>query len=198
MHPYATDSNERRLIPFFLAALGILAAWGLGWIIQKTQLSIPWWVDAPAVIGFYGFFYKIFDIWLWRSYALRKTGLIKTPNLNGIWRGSLSSSYDQYQTKHDATMTIHQTWSQMSISLQSATSESHSLSGMILVESPVAKVLSYEFRNEPKPYAKDTMHVHRGTGRLTLSKENEIEILDGEYFTGRDRQTYGILHFEKR
>lgn len=42
MHSYATDSTERKSIPFFIAALGILAAWLLGLIIQKTQISIPW------------------------------------------------------------------------------------------------------------------------------------------------------------
>ena len=136
-------------------------------------------------------------MWLWRVGFLRNIGLIKTPNLNGVWHGSLSSSYDQYKTKHQTSMTVHQTWTHMSMCLRSDTSESHSLSGIILSESPVSKVLSYEFRNEPKPYAIDTMHVHRGTGRLALSKVDDAEVLDGEYFTGRDRQTYGTLHFEK-
>lgn len=197
MHSYATDSSERKSIPFFLAALGILAAWILGWIVQKTQISIPWWVDAPAVVGFYGLFYKIFDTWIWRFEFLRKIGVIKLPDLNGVWQGNVSSSYDNYSKEHEAKLKIHQTWTQISIYFESEKSESYSLSGMITAENPVAKALSYEFRNEPKVQAIETMHSHRGMARLTLSLKDKNEFLDGEYFTGRDRQTYGRMHFEK-
>lgn len=41
------------------------------------------------------------------------------------------------------------------------------------------------------------MHSHRGMARLTLSQKDSSDFLDGEYFTGRDRETYERMHFEK-
>lgn len=198
MHPYATDSSERRFVPFLLAVLGILAAWGLGWIVKTIQMAVPWWLDTPAVMGFYGLFYKLFDSWLWQTSILRSLKLVKVPNLNGVWSGTVSSSFNEYAVKHDATITIHQTWTQISIRLQSGASESHSLSGMILAETLSSKLINYEYRNEPKPHALNTMHAHRGAGRVTLSESNGIDVLEGEYFTGRDRQTVGRMYFERK
>ena len=55
-------------------------------------------------------------------------------------------------------------------------------------------MLSYEYRNEPKPHAAATMHPHRGMTRLGLVSPGRLE---GEYYTGRDRQNYGTLSLEK-
>ncbi len=150
------------------------------------------------MIGFYGLFYKIFDTWIWRFETLRKVGIIKIPNLKGTWQGNISSSHDNYSKEYEAKLEIHQTWTQISVYFESGTSESYSLSGMITAENPVAKAISYEFRNEPRVHALETMHSHRGMARLTLSIKDKECFLDGEYFTGRDRQTYGRMHFKRK
>lgn len=56
-------------------------------------------------------------------------------------------------------------------------------------------VLSYQYRNAPKPGATDTMHAHIGTGVLKLN--NNRNELSGEYYSGRDRANQGIIVLTK-
>lgn len=58
---------------------------------------------------------------------------------------------------------------------------------------------AYEYLNEPKSGAVATMHTHRGLARLSLRRDDG-DVLDGEYYTGRDRQHYGAtwLRRERR
>jgi len=195
MHPYATDSSERRFVPVFLASLSILAALLLDRGLRTMQFTFPWWLDAPAVMGFYGLFYAIFDRFLWRMRIVRKIGLVKLPDLNGTWKGYVVSSFNQHGTKYNANIEIHQSWTRIGIILKTETSNSQSQIATILTENPNSTVLSYEYRNEPKPNAITTMHAHRGTARLTLKRESQV--FEGEYYTGRDRQHFGTLFFER-
>lgn len=197
MHPYATDSSETKSVPLYLAALGVGAAYLLHILLAKFNLEVPWWVDAPSVAGFYGLFYAAFDQWLWRSPLLRRTGLVKTPDLNGAWVGYLSTSFDEHSGRHSARLEISQTWTRISIVLKTDHSHSQSLIGGIITQNARSIVLDYEYSNEPRTNAKATMHAHRGTSRLVLSRANETSVLEGDYYTGRDRQNYGTIHVEK-
>ena len=57
------------------------------------------------------------------------------------------------------------------------------------------KILTYEYLNVPLPNAKKTMHIHRGNVRFSL--ETDGKVLEGEYYSGRGRQTFGISRFER-
>jgi len=197
MHPYTTDSDERKYIPFLVAVGSILAAWGLYKIFEIIKLVPPWWVDAPSVVGFYGVFYKLFDKWLWQWGVFRKIKLVRVRDLNGTWQGHAASSFDQHATRHDATIKIHQTWSKINISLETSNSKSKSVIAAIITGEPEATLLSYEYFNEPKANAVPRMHAHRGTARLHLHKREAGETLEGEYYSGRDRQNYGSLQFTR-
>jgi hypothetical protein len=197
MHPYAVDSGERRLIPFLIAAASVLAAWLFYQILGTLAIVIPWWFDAPAVMGFYGMFYTVFDRWLWRTPFMHKIRMVNIPDLNGKWTGFLASSYDEHRTRHSINVTVYQTWSRIQIVLQTERSNSHSLMASIRTENPAGPELSYEYLNEPHADAKGTMHIHRGTNRLTLYSDKGKTMLDGEYYTGRDRLNYGTLHLER-
>lgn len=197
MHPYATDSNERKFVPFLIAVLSIGAAWLFYKTLGLMQLTPPWWFDAPSVMGFYGLFYSIFEKWLWSTRIMRMIRLVKLPDLNGTWKGYAASSFDEHSTKHDADIEILQSWKRIKIILKTKSSESHSLIAALITENPNGVVLNYEYLNEPKVTAKTTMHAHRGTARLILRKVKGSKVLDGEYYTGRDRQNYGMMHFKR-
>jgi hypothetical protein len=197
MHPYAVDSGERRLIPFFIAVAGILAAWLFYEILRTLAIVIPWWFDAPAVMGFYGLFYTAFDRWLWRTPFMHNTHMVNIPDLNGKWTGYLTSSHDEHQIRHGINVTVYQTWSRIQIVLQSERSRSHSMMASIRTENPIGPELSYEYFNEPHVDAKMTMHIHRGTNRLALRADNGKTTLEGEYYTGRDRQNFGTMYLER-
>jgi hypothetical protein len=195
MHPYAADSNERKIIPLYIAGASILVAWILNGTLEAIQLAVPWWIDAPSVIGFYGMLYALFDKVLWKKKIFRSIRVVKIPDLNGTWKGYLASSFDEHATRHDATIKIFQNWTRMSITLETAYSKSHSLIAGIITETSSEISLNYEYLNEPIADAKDTMHIHRGTARLAFYPEGKV--FEGEYYTGRDRRNFGLLKFER-
>ncbi len=179
--------RSRQLVPLAIAAVSIISAWLLYPVL--VAITIPWWLDVPSVAGFYGIFYTLFDRWLWRRQCLMK--LLGAYNLNGNYTGVLSSSFDEHATKRDAILRITQTWSEISIILTTDDSRSHSLTASLLTE---MGWLSYEYWNEPKVGTSKTMHSHRGSARFSL--DTAPQILEGEYYSGRDRQNCGLLHFE--
>src|SRR5437879_13284030 len=87
MHGYSTDSEERRIVPLFLAVLAIALAWMSSKFLSAVHLSVPWWVDAPSSMFLYGALYALFDRHLWRSRLVRKLGLVRPPDLAGRGRG---------------------------------------------------------------------------------------------------------------
>lgn len=194
MHPYATDSLERKYIPFLLAVLAVLAAWGLSRILATANLTVPWWLDAPSAIGFYGILYALFDYRLWRLGIFRRLRAVQVPDLEGNWRGGVTSSFDEHATEHKVEVRIAQRWTKIGIRLLGKDSRSHSVLGTILIGAPQGTVVAYQYENEPLPGAKDSMQMHHGTARLELSND---KILSGVYYSGRGRQNVGRLHLEK-
>lgn len=195
MHPYATDSYERRLVPVLIALLSLLAAFVLGKYLKYTSLTIPWWFDSPAILGFYGMFYGIFNKWLWKYSIFRKIGLVKLPNLNGSWKGHGTSSFNKHSEKYDATFTIEQDWSSITIIGKFQVSKSYSLTASIIVDTQSETTLCYEYRNEPISSATETMEIHRGFNSLTLNPNGKE--MSGPYYSGRGRQNIGELKLEK-
>jgi hypothetical protein len=52
--------------------------------------------------------------------------------------------------------------------------------------------LVYEYTNDPSAKSVDTMHAHRGLAFLKLSIDGKI--LEGDYYTGRDRGNHGSMY----
>lgn len=196
MHPYATDSNERNLAPFIFAIVSVFFAWLLNRVLEVQQFPLPWWINAPSVIGFYGILYSIFAKCLWKCSFFRRIGFVKLPNLNGTWNGHITSSFDEHAKEQYATLDIRQSWAKISISLRTQNSKSLSLTASILTENQNFVVISYEYISEPMPNSSNTMHMHRGTARLTLISEDQS--LEGEYYSGRGRLNLGVLSFKRQ
>ena len=190
MHGYSTDSDERRIVPLFLATLAIALAWMSSRLFVSLHLSTPWWLEGPSSLAFYGALYALFDRHLWRYRFTRKLGLVKTPNLSGHWRGFLMSSFDHYAMRHDVIVQIFQTWTQISVLLSTPTSVSWSCVAVIQVSDPEGVALLYQYQNEPLVNAARTMHMHYGTAMLRMSNGGG---LTGGYYAGRDRGTVGQI-----
>ena len=190
MHGYSTDAYERRFVPLLLAALAIVLAWATSKLIAAAHLSVPWWLDAPSSLAYYGSLYALFDKRLWRKAMARKLGLSRIPNLTGRWRGYLVSSYDAHQKRHEVMLQIFQSWTQIAIYLTTATSMSRSCTAVIQVDDPEGVALVYQYENQPLSYATKTMHMHYGTAMLRLV---DGDCLTGDYYAGRDRRTYGRI-----
>lgn len=197
MHPYTIDSNARTKVFIILVGLSILTAWAFSRALALPGWSVPWWIDAPSVMGFFGFYTQLFERVLWRHPLLRRLGLIEVPDLNGSWRGPVTSSFGDEHYGHDVTITIVQRWSRIAIRLDGAHSQSRSLTAALLGEESVTSELSYEYLNEPHAGATDAMQAHRGTARLALQRTAQGDALVGEYYTGRGRTTHGRLCVER-
>jgi len=196
MHPYSVDSSEHRVVPFFLAALGILAALALSEALAWLNWTVPWWFDAPAAMGCYSLIYVTFDQYLWRIPVLHSLGVIKTPWLAGRWSVEIESSFGERGDKHSADAEIRQTWARIVIALETPYSRSHSTVAGIVPDAPSGPLVTYEYLNEPKSSAESGMHMHRGVARLRLTGDGRV--LEGEYYSGRDRQNHGSLRLERR
>jgi len=177
MHPYAIDSDERKTVIFVLSLFAVALTYALHLLLTKTGIQWPWWLEAPSVGGVFLLLYKLFDGWGWRLKGLRKFGFVKIPDLNGYWRAE-GHSLTQGE-KYQANVQIRQTWTHISITMETGHSRSHSLTASILVNQPDGTTVSYEYRNEPKPTALPTMHAHRGTAILRLKNST---LLEGEYY----------------
>ncbi len=190
MHGYSTDSGERRVVPLCLASAAIALAWVSFKILALLHFSLPWWLDAPSTLGFYGALYALFDHNLWRNRVVRKLGLVRVPNLTGCWRGYLLSSFDGHVKRHDLMINIFQSWTQISVFLTTETSMSRSCAAVIQVDDPDGLALTYQYQNQPLANAMRTLHMHYGTAMLRLSKDDD---LTGDYYAGRDRRTFGRI-----
>jgi hypothetical protein len=190
MHGYSTDSDERKIVPLFLALVAISLAWLSSKLLEVTHLTIPWWLDAPSLMTFYGALYTLFDRRLWRNEFVCKLGLVRVPNLAGCWRGYLISSFDGHAKRYSLVINVFQTWTRMAIFLGTTTSISRSCAAMIQVGDPEGVALTYQYQNQPLADATKTMHMHFGTAMLRITNGG---CMVGDYYSGRDRRTYGRI-----
>jgi hypothetical protein len=197
-HAYSTDSGERRSIPLYIALAAIAAAFGVVRTLRAYGLEAPWWISPPDTMMFYGLFYLFFDKVVWRWGWIRSIGITKIPDLSGTWKGQVVPSATMVgvvgtSTPTDITFSIRQSWTEMSIVGRTTQSSSHSLSGHMMVSDECS--LSYDYLNEPSASAVATMHGHHGRADLLL--ENDGRSLRGEYFSGRDRQSFGTIQLAR-
>ncbi len=141
MHPYSIDTEERKKILLILAIVSIILAWCFYKILNNYQIVLLWWIESPSVLFFYELLFVAFDKWLWQYFE--KFGLVKTPNLNGGWKGYLRSSFDEHSTKIKATLKIFQTWTRIKILLTTESSSSCSETASVITDAPEGKYLSY-------------------------------------------------------
>ena len=193
MHEYSINTEERKNVLLVLSLFSIIFSWFFNKLLVIYKISLPWWVESPSVLFFYGLLFIIFDKWLWQYF--KTINLIKTPNLNGKWTGYLKSSFSNHKLEVKAKIRIFQTWTKIKILLITNKSLSYSEVASIVINTPEGKYLSYQYINEPKTNSAKTMSIHRGSVRLLFNEKSYS--LEGDYFSGRDRQNFGSLYFKR-
>ncbi|WP_353715052.1 hypothetical protein [Dehalogenimonas sp. 4OHTPN] len=195
MHAYSHNHGERVRVILVIAFLSLILVWALHWVLLQTSVSIPWWFGTPSVLGTFAIFQTVFDRSLWKNQLIRHLLSISVPTLQGRWKGKIVSSDSGHSNPIDAYLTIAQTWTQMALSIETSTSISRTRMAAFLPDEPSGLSLVYEYLCEPKPHAMTTMHIHHGTGKLHFSL-NQVD-LEGSYYTGRDRLTFGSFSFSR-
>jgi hypothetical protein len=194
MHAYATDSEERKYIPFFLAALAIASSYAVSVLAGAAHIVVPFWFPPVDTISFYALLLWLFDEYVWRWSVLHRIGAVRVPVLAGRWRasavpvetGGVSAGLT---SPSELRVQIRQRWLSISISGEAEQSHFASVSGYVQTKGP--PVLGYEYVNEPTVTAPATMQIHRGTVRLVLSDDQTA--LKGDYYSGRSRQNIGVF-----
>lgn len=201
MHPYSIDTNERTTIIATLAIISCFLTILLDRLLNQVHISIPVYIESPTPLVVFGIIWFLFDKYSWKWGGLIKL-FIRTPNLNGTWEGEYQSSYtkpdcpDEF-TKGKVKMTIEQSWTKIricSINGNDVSSSCSKLAG-IFVEDNNGIMLKYEFENDSKNFI-TTMHRH--TGFTILKFDSALNTLKGDYYTDRDRLTFGNLKYKRK
>lgn len=189
MHPYSTDSGRQRAVPLVLAVVAIVLAWVLGRAFTLAHVAPPWWLDTPAVAGFYGLLWKGYDRWWWRLGRAGRT-LSGIPDFGGTWTGTLLTSY-RPDEPHAVRVCILQTASRIHVELSTARSRSHSQLAMICSSPGPGHGLRYVYGNHPEGLPVPGVSKHDGSAYLRLSADGRT--LEGGYSTDPDRGNRGTM-----
>ncbi|WP_018297639.1 hypothetical protein [Corynebacterium lubricantis] len=190
MHAYATDSRAQAYA--YLTVLAVVIAVTMNAVVVSTGFSYGWLISSPSLGAAFIGLLKIFDIWAWRWKWLRKIGVTTTPAVDGIYEGTIRSTYAD--TVVDVRLIIDQRWLRVLIRFEvmgATTSTSRSSSAAIHEEGHHDARLTYTYSNQVRPgFAEGDMHDHDGAAEITITPEGEVS---GRYFNARGRQGVILL-----
>jgi hypothetical protein len=198
--PISIDTDERIKVTVGISVLSVIVFYIIMHILKKHNISFPY-IGEPSLMGLFWGLYKIFDKYAWKCNLLRRIGIVKTPILEGNWKGNYHSKRRCDKTNEilentgEVELTIEQTWTKIRIKQASDTSTSCSELAGIAINDNMGIVLRYQYRNESKFKNIETMYSHSGFNKLLYLPKKET--LEGDYFTDKSRQTYGSLVYKK-
>ena len=173
MHRY---SHPRQIqVATIIAALSVLAAYAL----HLSGISLPWMIDVPSVIGFYGLFAFLFYSFAWKWSVFRR--LHQIPNLNGDY--ALLGESDRDHSSFEGKLQITQDWTRIMITGDFVHSNSKSTVAWLQREGSSWRLV-YAFDNVVKKQHAG-LHGHQGLVEMTVSTGK------ASYFTGIGRRSVG-------
>lgn len=178
-----------------MAIVSIAISYGIYLLLSSLVIEFPWFIEIPSAITIYGILLAIINKYAWKCRFVRYILFIKTPVLNGTWKGFIQTDWDNHSSKIDAELKIYQNWTQIKICLYTENSFSYSKSASIITENPESNIISYQYFNEPNTGTPSSMGMHYGTSELKIDKNSTN--LEGDYYSGRGRENIGYLEFEK-
>src|SRR6266852_1416362 len=166
-----------------LAAVSLAIVAGFKGLTKYFAISVPIWIETPSLVTILVALYSVFDRHLWAWPLFRSLRIIDFPDLRGRWTGQIKSSFNNEEL--DAVLEVVQTSSKVVVSLYTERSQSVSQIADFSVSTNGTTQLHYIYRNVPAPHTPDSMQMHVGTVALTFFED--VNVLEGEYYTGRGR-----------
>lgn len=149
----------------------------------------------PLAVTLYAFLAFIFTKWAWR-WRIFRGWLIKIPDIQGTWRGSLVSTWVNKNTNDNkpiqAILAIRQNFNRIDCSLYTKESSSYSTAAEINKDQGGNLYFSYNYTNRPKVSLRERSEIHDGAAILRIIKSPSYA-LEGEYWTSR--KTTGEMKF---
>ncbi len=189
MHAFSIDRDERALVFFYLAAAAIALGYGTHLIIARWIPGLPWEIDPPTAITWFGVLRGWFDKKLWRV-RFGKWRLSRIPDLNGKYVGTLRGRFQGVFRTTDIDVVIEQTWSGIRIEGETISTTAKSEMAFISIDE---SELRYEFSNEPKPDKVGVRTPHRGTSFYKISGEGLV----GGYYNYGGSSTDGAIKLRR-
>ena len=164
MHQYSTDKTNRERVIYVLVIVSVALSHMLKVLfsgtctllsnmignasslavfaetIQSAEL-IPNIIGVPVV---YWILSKVFDKWLWKTRLMKM--ILKIPDLNGVWKGTLHSSYDEMD--YEMVLEIKQTWNRIQCTSKFKSSQSYSNVAALYSKGPEGDILYFGFHNQ--------------------------------------------------
>lgn len=200
MHPYSLQSpSTARFDPWVLvmAVIALALAVGIQTLLEIFQLEQFRFVNPFSALVLFMLEYALFDVVIWKLRVLHKLKFISIPNLNGKWIVSIAPSTEPKRPPLEGTFSIYQTYSRITITMDTNISISRSVAASIQILDPNTIMLRNEYTVDPKTgEAPADLFRHVGTNNITLVKEGAgIVPKYGTYYTDADRNTRGQLAF---
>lgn len=202
MHEYIDETKNRTKVIFWIAVISFLISVGLTYginviikLLWKTEdleilllcVTVVFGISASAI---FGIIYYFFDNFLWKLKIFKNSDLSGEYECHGISKDKTQKEKDEYE----ATITIKQTWSKITIHLDAKLSQSDSFMARVSKTGMGYVKLDYCYINTTKQTNKNLASKHTGTANIIFSKE-----IQGKYYNQPDdRMRYGDIILIKK
>jgi hypothetical protein len=189
MHEYSVKGHSREVYVFWLAFVALLTVPLIRWFGAFAGLTI-----SITASGLFWLVFKFWDRVLWRYKGLNK--FYGVPNLSGQWecRGK-SKRDDGASFDWSGTASIQQNWSRLSVTIQTANSNSQSTLAAIESNNGLGYRLIFGYENLPTSDSGDLISHH---GFCDLVFDEELHSAIGTYFNDVQRRTWGTINLTRK
>lgn len=177
LHSYNIKGFENDKIVVFQVLISYAISMGLIYLSNLILDNLPTYIypiiEIPSVIGVYEFTKYIFNKYLWKTKLLSR--FLKIPNINGIWEGTIETSFNENHEKLDVEMKIKQDLDKILIIYNTEKSTSYSTIAEIDISNEFCTELFYQYINQPKDKYCEELNIHHGSTSCRLTEDNKIE-----------------------
>jgi len=173
--------------------------------VKYNDIKLGVNIDTLSIIGTIGgvnwFLWELFKRWFWKL-SIFRGWLVKIPNLNGEWVGTLQSTWKDPSTRKvispiiiDAN--IKQDLTSVAVDITSNEMVSQSIVAVVKCNSERDVVeICYTYQSEPGATVRHRSEIHFGTAKLSYKNSRGKETLEGNYWT--DRKTTGDISLKRK
>jgi len=183
-------------VRFLVSAITILVVlvYYIVFQLQHTENGgfFSYVTPVPITITIIVFIGGLFIVWAWK-WNFFYSWLVLSPDLSGVWEGSIKSNWQNGQL--DAipiTVIISQTFLSSHIEMKTAESRSQSVGSFFVIDNDRnTQQLSYIYLNHPNASVRARSEIHYGAVMLNFDVHDKSK-MDGNYWT--DRGTAGEIN----
>jgi len=186
---------------YILLFLVAVISW-INWLVGEQIFNIMFVVDSISLsVVIISLIVTIFCAKLWTLKFFMKW-LVRVPNMNGIWEGTLESTWIDPQTQQKLApipteLIIKQTLFHISCVMKTGEMRSSSINAGFNINPENQEFqLIYTYMSIPNQNIQERSRIHYGTIIFNFDKNHDVSEISGNYWTGRN--TGGIVTLKKK